>query len=111
MKLYVNNLGQWVGTQAEAKKIKATAVNVPTDKPNLLNFLNENKVCGSSTTIEPQAPQTRQPVYKMHTWENVRQCAEKASFSDMGYALAVLMNRLEDAAQNETKLEKEGMTK
>ena len=47
----------------------------------------------------------------MHTWENVRQCAEQASFSDMGYALAVLMNRLEDAAQNQTKLEKEGMTK
>ena len=110
MKLYVNNLGQWVGTQAEAKKIKAKAVNVPTDKPNLLNFLNENKVCGY-ITIEPQAPQSKQPVYKMHTWENVRQCAEKASFSDMGYALAVLMNRLEDAAQNETKLEKEGMTK
>ena len=110
MKLYVNNLGQWVGTQAAAKKIKATVIDVPTDKPNLLNFLNENKVCGS-TPIEPQAPQTRQPVYKMHTWENVRQCAEQASFSDMGYALAVLMNRLEDAAQNQTKLENKEMTK
>ncbi len=110
MKLYVNKSGQWVGTQAEAKKIKASVIDVPTDKPNLLNFLNENKVCGS-TTIEPQAPQTRQPVYKMHNWENVKQCAEKASFTEMGYALAVLMNRLEDAAQNQTKLEKEGMTK
>ena len=110
MKLYVNNSGQWCGTQAEAKKIKASVIDVPTDKPNLLNFLNENKVCGS-TPIEPQATQTRQPVYKMHNWENVKQCAEKASFTEMGYALAVLMNRLEDAAQNETKLENKEMTK
>ena len=67
MKLYVNNLGQWCGTQAEAKKIKAV-IDVPTDKPNLLNFLNENKVCGSTPLIEPQATQTRQPVYKMHNY-------------------------------------------
>ena len=40
MRLYMNKQGEWVGTQAEAKKIKADMVEVPTDKPNLLKWLN-----------------------------------------------------------------------
>ena len=41
MRLYANMQGQWVGTQIEAKKINARYVEVPTDKPNLIKFLNK----------------------------------------------------------------------
>jgi len=40
MRLYMNKQGEWVGTQAEAKKISASMVDVPVDKPNLLKWLN-----------------------------------------------------------------------
>ena len=51
MKLYRNSNGVWAGTQADARKMcgkNYTEVNVPTDKPSLLRFLNANKV-GSGT--------------------------------------------------------------
>ena len=41
MRLYANLQGQWCGTQIEAKKIDARYVEVPTDKPNLIKFLNK----------------------------------------------------------------------
>ena len=49
MKLYRNSNGVWAGTQADARKYCGkdyTTVDVPTDKPNLLGFLNLNKVGG-----------------------------------------------------------------
>lgn len=53
MKLYTNNQGQWSGTQADARKRfknDMRQVEVPVDKPNLLAFLNDNKV-GSFQTL------------------------------------------------------------
>lgn len=47
MRLYTNNQGDWVGTQAEAKKHYGKAmqcVEVPTDKSSLMEFLNIHKV-------------------------------------------------------------------
>lgn len=47
MKLYTNNQGEWAGTQADARKRfknDMRIVEVPTDKPSLLAFLNENQV-------------------------------------------------------------------
>lgn len=47
MRLYKNSDGVWAGTQADAKKLCGkdyTEVDVPTDKSNLLKFLNLNKV-------------------------------------------------------------------
>ena len=47
MKLYTNNKGDWAGTQSDARKQfkkDRTTVEVPTDKPNLMAFLNRNKV-------------------------------------------------------------------
>lgn len=50
MKLYVTPLGQWAGTQADARAFKAThgvdfeQIDVPTDKPGLLEFLNRHMV-------------------------------------------------------------------
>jgi len=44
MRLYVNAKGEWVGTQAEAKKIAAIQIEVPTDKQGLMHFLNKESV-------------------------------------------------------------------
>ena len=45
MRLYVTPAGQWAGTQADAKKLGQFAeVDVPTDKPGLLAWLNEQRV-------------------------------------------------------------------
>ena len=47
MKLYKNSNGVWAGTQADARKMCGKGyqtVDVPTDKPSLLRFLNANKV-------------------------------------------------------------------
>lgn len=40
MKLYRTNDGEWVGTQAEAKN--KNVIEVPVDKPGLLEWLNAN---------------------------------------------------------------------
>lgn len=47
MRLYTNDQGDWVGTQAEARKQfgkKRRTVEVPTDKTNLMAYLNLNRV-------------------------------------------------------------------
>ena len=52
MKLYKNSEGVWAGTQADARKMCGKdyqTVDVPVDKPNLLQFLNLNQV-GSYTS-------------------------------------------------------------
>lgn len=99
MKLYVNSLGEWVGTQAEAKKINAVQVEVPTDKPSLLNWLNNRH----HVRVEPliaDAPVYQSNLTKPHAWQTIRECAEQADLKDLGVALAVLMNRLDEAADN-----------
>ena len=56
MKLYKNSKGVWAGTQADARKMCGKGyqtVDVPTDKPNLLKFLNLNQV-GSYTSNDKQ---------------------------------------------------------
>ena len=56
MKLYKNSEGVWAGTQADARKMCGKdyqTVDVPTDKPNLLKFLNLNQV-GSYTSNDKQ---------------------------------------------------------
>ena len=54
MRLYTNHKGSWVGTQADARKQFGkdwSEVDVPTDKPNLLQFLNDESVGGKITNI------------------------------------------------------------
>ena len=135
MKLYTNNKGEWAGTQADARKRfknDMRIIEVPTDKPSLLAFLNENQVGsfdalgskpdndqlsdmmgGNPLDSFPDTPLkfkmshgpdgdvrlTRQnPDSHPHRWDTIRECAEKASFKDLGVALAVLMNRLDEVA-------------
>ena len=57
MRLYKNSNGVWAGTQADARKYCGkvySTVDVPTDKPSLLKFLNLNQVgsLASSPTLE-----------------------------------------------------------
>lgn len=114
MKLYVNSRGEWVGTQAEAKKINAVQVDVPISKPELLAFLNRERVCRSTATYDvaeknsshllkseplPVTVKTSN-ITKPHAWQTIRECAEHADLKDLGVALAVLMDRLDAAADN-----------
>jgi len=135
MKLYTNNQGEWAGTQADARKRfknDMRIIEVPTDKPSLLAFLNENQVGsfdalgskpadnqlsdmmgGNPLDSFPDAPlkfkmsygpdgdvrlSRQNPDSHPHRWDTIRECAEKASFKDLGVALAVLMNRLDEVA-------------
>ena len=59
MKLYKNSNGVWAGTQADARKYCGKdyqTVDVPTDKPSLLMFLNANKVGSGGDEIKPVEP-------------------------------------------------------
>ncbi len=102
MKLYTNKKGQWFGTQAEAKASRHPwiCIDVPTDKPNLLEWLNNRHHIRVETfNAETHETVTRQPVMKQHPWQSIREMAEQASLRDLGVALAVVMNRLEEAAE------------
>ena len=116
MKLYTDNNGRWAGTQADAKQFGAfEQVEVPTDKPNLLEFLNKHSVGADNTeyhTYDDErtkanntTEKTPQPHYNPDTrpsrWTDIRDAAEKASLKDWGVVLAVLMNRLDEIADEE----------
>jgi hypothetical protein len=107
MKLYQTQNGRWVGTQADAKADGKNwkAVEVPTDKPSLIAWLNENcATAGASQstpmTLDGGLPKTvsRPATETPHAWQTIRECAEKASIADLTVALAVLMNRVSDLA-------------
>lgn len=116
MRLYTNKKGQWVGTQAEAKKQfgEIYQVEVPTDKAALLEYLNDRRVIhgNSPENVFSEAP-TAHPVHKeplpatmkpatqkAHAWQTIRECAERASIKDLSVALAVYMNRVDELADN-----------
>jgi hypothetical protein len=101
MKLYTNDNGEWFGTQALAKQRSYHwwPVEVPTDKPSLIEWLNSRE---TQKPVEPpkvEASHTSND--KQHPWQSVREMAEQASLRDLGVALAVVMNRLEEAAERE----------
>ena len=107
MRLYMNKQGEWVGTQAEAKKIGANMVEVPTDKPNLLKWLNTftGKIDEAAQEVIENKPKPSGVTLKAHAWDTIRECAEKATIDDMTVALAVYMDRVLDIAdkQKETQ--------
>jgi len=107
MRLYMNKQGEWVGTQAAARKIGASMVDVPTDKPNLLKWLNTftGAIDDAAKEVIDSKPKPGRVTQKAHAWETIRECAQKASIDDMTVALAVYMDRVQDIAdkQKETQ--------
>ena len=101
MKLYTQN-GHWVGTQAEAKREhgEVNLVDVPTDKAALIDWLNFYGV-GNSYVPPIDSDSVRTAVTRPHPWQSVREMAEKASLKDLGVVLAVIMNRMDEAADKE----------
>lgn len=101
MKLYHTQNGRWVGTQADAKIDGPNwkAVEVPTDKPSLIEWLNANSlnidVAYGASQSRTEAATT---LHKPHAWQTIRECAERAPLKDLGAALAVAMNRLDEIA-------------
>lgn len=96
MKLYTNKQGQWFGTKAEAKASRHPYwdVDVPTDKPSLLTWLNAQ----SAPQAQTEAPVHQSKLTRPHHWQTIKECAEKASLKDLGVALAVAMNRMDEIA-------------
>ena len=111
MKLYTDNGGAWLGTQAEARKAfgnKLRTVDVPTSKPELLAFLNENAV-GSFDALghrpEPeQAPETAPHLLSCSAYKPAREL-NRYDVSDvvlncdkahLGAALGAVISRLHD---------------
>ena len=81
MKLYTNSLGQWTGTQAEAKKIGAQLIEVPTDKPGLIEFLNgQQKIAAAETTQPTARPGKKQ---KQHISHELFEVANRASLQEL----------------------------
>ena len=104
MKLYTNMKAEWFGTQADAKAagVEWWGVNVPTDKPNLIRFLSGKSFNDPTPDTPTAAPVVHQSTLtKSHPWQTIKECAEQASLRDLGVALAVVMNRLEEAAERE----------
>jgi len=96
MKLYTNGKGAWAGTQADAKKAQLSKepVEVPTDKPNLITFLNENKVMppvaekvAEVEPVEAEAPKPELPRWKQE-W------LDKMNNDMTGYEISIAIEEI-----------------
>ena len=73
MRLYKNSEGVWAGTQADARKYCGkgySTVDVPTDKPNLLGFLNLNQVGSVASNPTLEEVRTGEPTKEAMSWFN-----------------------------------------
>lgn len=125
MKLYTDGIGNWLGTQADAKREMGaggyTLVEVPTDKPKLLRFLNEHNVCtesadfGTEVTGEPidpgefgypgegtpliaeKEPQqlSEENLRKLTKWK-IGEIASRCDLKDLTHAVAVFCHRIDE---------------
>ena len=72
MKLYTTGQGHWAGTQADARKTKKRAGmdcalhEVPTAKPELLDFLNKHKVSVTTRADNVKVNSVKQVVDVAH---------------------------------------------
>jgi len=119
MRLYTNNYGTWVGTQADAKREFGKdwcEVDVPTDNPNLLQFLNTCEVSTRTTKVEPIVMKDERPHLVLGGRTNLQSCSanrdvrEAASLNrydvtdvvlncpkeNLGSALGAIISRLND---------------
>ena len=106
MKLYVNHFGQWAGNQDDARSYghPFDQVEVPYDKKGLLEFLNENKVIiGLPDNVPPPlVPTSAEKAPESGNWStsvtryDIHDVALNAPLKDLGVALAVYMNRVDE---------------
>ena len=101
MRLYTNNEGGWAGTQSDAKQFGAfEQVEVPTDKPTLLEFLNEYQV-GAADAVSAQMEMVQQKTHPMSRSANpnvydVHDAVLNCDRKHLGSALAAIISRLQD---------------
>jgi len=111
MKLYTDNKGAWAGTQADAKHLGETyldyeTIDVPTDKPNLLAFLNKHNVGGVGFRVDALVDDDREmPAVKTHPQScsandlssyDVRDVVLNCDKKHLGSALSSIVSRLHD---------------
>ena len=108
MKLYTDNKGRWAGTQSDAKQFGAfEQVEVPTDKPNLLVFLNEQRV--GDVNLEDIGTDREVPLLPIKTHPlscsanpnvfDVRDAVLNCDRKHLGSALAAIISRLHDEVE------------
>jgi len=101
MKLYTDYKGRWAGTQSDAKQFDAfEQVEVPTDKPTLLEFLNEYQV-GAADVVSAQMEVVQQKTHPLSCSANpnvfdVRDAVLNCDRKDLAAALGAIISRLHD---------------
>jgi len=104
MRLYTDNKGRWAGTQSDAKQFGAfEQVEVPTDKPTLLEFLNEYQV-GAADVVSAQMEMVQQKTHPQSCSANpnvydVRDAVLNCDRKDLGGALGAIISRLHDEVE------------
>ena len=120
MRLYTDNQGNWAGTQADAKKFgRFEQVEVPTDKPTLLEFLNDRRVTdfdkmlaneiNSFDDFDTQEVKEAHPQscsanheYRDPTAYDVRDVLLNCDKKHLGSALAAIITRLYEVIEEDT---------
>lgn len=108
MRLYTDYKGRWAGTQSDAKQFGAfEQVEVPTDKPNLLEFLNEQRV--GDVNLEDIGTDREVPLLPIKTHPqscsanpnvyDVRDAVLNCDRKHLGSALAAIISRLHDEVE------------
>jgi len=101
MRLYTDGKGRWAGTQSDAKQFGAfEQVEVPTDKPTLLEFLNEYQV-GAADVVSAQMEVVQQKTHPLSCSANpnvfdVRDAVLNCDRKDLAAALGAIISRLHD---------------
>jgi hypothetical protein len=111
MRLYTTPKGQWAGTQADAKKLGAyVEYDVPTNKADLLVFLNKYKVNdyayqGYSAPLEenPQPAVKSIVTHRESAWHNINRVAEDAPLSELSTAMNIIMLRIQEHLEEGVK--------
>ena len=111
MRLYTTPKGQWAGTQADAKKLGAyVEYDVPTNKADLLVFLNKYKVNdyayqGYSAPLEenPQPAVKSIATHRESAWHNINRVAEEAPLSELSTAMNIIMLRIQEQLEGGVK--------
>ena len=101
MRLYVNSKGQWAGTQIDAKKIDAHLIEVPTDKPGLIAFLNGQQKTVAVEAVDPTpAPAKKQ---KQHISHELFEVASRATLQELQTVVYRYLMQVDDALDLNTK--------